>query len=134
MIDAAFVAVLERLNDLDEGALDEFILAEERDLLYDRVKIAGAKIVYVEGVTALVDFTMEGENVGVGRDMGMDLSLASLIISFPSFLTRLTAYCTPVLVSTARYTTPNDPAPKMTSILRAPLSMVCPRNWDADAG
>ena len=80
MIDAAFVAVLERLNDLDEGALDEFILAEERDPLYDRVKIAGAKIVYVEGVTALVDFTMEGENVGVGRDMGMDLSLASLII------------------------------------------------------
>ena len=80
MIDSSFVAVLERIDDLDEDALDEFILAEERDLPYDRVKIASAKIVYVESVVTLVDLTMEGEDVGVGRDTGMELPLAGLII------------------------------------------------------
>ena len=80
MIDAALVAVLERIDDLDEDALDEFILAEERSRLDDRVKIAGAEIVDVEGVTALVDLTMEGEHVGMGRDAGMELPLASLIV------------------------------------------------------
>ena len=81
MIDAAVVTVLERIDDLDEDALDEFILAEEHDLLHDRVKIAGAKVVYEEGVAALVDLTMEGEHVGVRRDTGMELPLAGLMIA-----------------------------------------------------
>ncbi len=80
MINATCVAVLERVDDLNEDALDEFILAKERDLLYDRVKVAGAKIVHVEGVAALVELTMEGEHVWVGRDTSMELSLASMIM------------------------------------------------------
>ena len=80
MINAAFVAVTERINDLEKDALDEFILAEERSFLDDGMKIAGTKIVYEEGVGALVDLAMEGEHVGMGRDTGMELPLASLII------------------------------------------------------
>ena len=66
MIDAALVTVLERIDDLDEDALDEFIIAEERARLDDRLKIAGADIVDVEDVTALMNLTMEGEYVGMG--------------------------------------------------------------------
>ena len=85
MIDIALVAVLERIDDLDENALDEFIIAEESARLDDRLKIAGADIVDVENVTALVDLTMEGEHVGMGRDAGMELPLASLMV-LASFL------------------------------------------------
>ena len=46
MIDA-LVVVLERVDDLDEDALDEFIIAEERARLDDRVKIAGTDIIDV---------------------------------------------------------------------------------------
>ena len=80
MIDTALVAVLERVDDLDEDALDKFVLAEEHAFPDDGVEVAGADIVYVEGVTALVDLAMESEHVGVGRDAGMELPLASLII------------------------------------------------------
>ena len=66
MIDIALVAVLERIGDLDENALDEFIVAEESARLDDRLKIAGADIVDVEDVTALMNPTMEGEYVGMG--------------------------------------------------------------------
>ena len=80
MINAAFVAVTERINNLEEDALDEFIFAEESGLLDDGVKIAGTKIVYEEGVRALADLAMEGEHVGMGRDTGIKLPLASQII------------------------------------------------------
>ena len=80
VINAAFMAVTERINDLEEDVLDEFIFAEKRGFLDDRVKIAGAKIVYEEGVRALVDLAMEGEHVGMGRYTGMKLPLASQII------------------------------------------------------
>ena len=72
------MAVLERVDDLDKDPLDEFIIAEERARLDDRVKIAGTDIIDVEDVTALVDLTMEGEHIGMGRNAGMQLSLASL--------------------------------------------------------
>ena len=66
VINAMCMTVLERVNDLNEDALDEFILAEERDLPYGRMKVAGAKVVYVEGVGALVELTVEREYVRVG--------------------------------------------------------------------
>ena len=80
MVDAALVTMFERINGLDDDTLDEFVLAEEHPIPDDGVKVAGANIVYEEGVTALVDLTMEGEHVGMGRDAGMELPLASLVI------------------------------------------------------
>ena len=80
MVDAALVTMFERINGLDDDALDEFVLAEEHAVPDDGVKVAGANIVYEEGVTALVNLTMEGEHVGMGRDAGMELPLASLVI------------------------------------------------------
>jgi hypothetical protein len=79
VINATCVAILERVNDLDEDTLDEFILAKERGLLHDRVKVAGTEIVDVEDVKALLELTMEGEDVGVGRDTSMELFLATVI-------------------------------------------------------
>jgi hypothetical protein len=79
---------------------------------------------------------MEGENVGMGRDAGMELPLASLIVLVSFLLDALDGIFNSglgvVLVSKARSTTPNAPAPKMDTIVSAPLSMVCPRNRDAD--
>ena len=79
VIHATRVTVLEGVDDLNEDALDEFILAEERGLLYDRVKIASTEVVYVEGVGALVELTMEGEYVRVRRDTSMEPFLASTV-------------------------------------------------------
>jgi hypothetical protein len=75
VIDAALVAVLERINDSKVDAFDEFILARERGRLDDRVKIASAEIIdteLTEGVMALVDLVMEGEHVGKGRDASVE--------------------------------------------------------------
>ena len=79
VIHATCVAVLERVDDLNEDALDEFILAEECDLPYDRVKVAGAKVVHVEGVGTLVELTVEREHVRVGRNTSMEQFLARMI-------------------------------------------------------
>ena len=79
VINATCVAMLERVDDLDEDTLDEFILAQESGLLHDRVKVTGTEIVDVEDVKALLELTMEGEDVGVGRDASMELFLATVI-------------------------------------------------------
>ena len=81
VINATCMTVLERVDDLNEDALNEFILTEEHDLLYDRVKVAGAEVVYVEDVETLLELTVEGEYVGVRRDTSMELFLASVINS-----------------------------------------------------
>ena len=74
------MTILQRIDDLNEDALDEFILAEESGFPYDRVKVASAEIVYVEDELVLLELAMEGEHVWVGRNTSMEPFLASMII------------------------------------------------------
>ena len=66
MVDSARVAILDRVDDLDEHALDQLVLSEERELADDGVKIASAEVVDEEGEVARVDLAMEVEDVWVG--------------------------------------------------------------------
>ena len=66
MVDSTTVAKLDRVDDLDEHALDELVLSEERELADDGVKIAGTEVIDKEGEVARVDLAMEGEDVWVG--------------------------------------------------------------------
>jgi hypothetical protein len=80
MVYATRVAVLEPVDDLDEYALDQLVLSEEGELSEDRVKIARAEVVNEKGIFSRIDLAMQGENVWVGRDSGMELGFASLIV------------------------------------------------------
>ena len=80
MVDSTRVAILYRVDDLDEHALDKLVFSEERELADDGVKIASAEVVDEEGEVTRVDLAMEGEDVWVGRDPGMELGFASLVV------------------------------------------------------
>ena len=53
------VAVLERIDNLNEYALDQLILSEERELSDDRVEIASTQVVDKKGIAAPIDLTVE---------------------------------------------------------------------------
>jgi hypothetical protein len=80
MVYSTRVAVLEPVDDLDEYALDQLILSEEGELSEYGVKVARAEVVDEEGIFSRIDLAMQGENVWVGRDSGMELGFASLIV------------------------------------------------------
>jgi len=65
VIDPAGVAEVERINDLDENALDQFVLSEECELSDDRVEVASTEVIDEEDVSASIDLAMEGKDVGV---------------------------------------------------------------------
>jgi hypothetical protein len=69
---SARVTVLEGVDDLDEYALDQLVVSEERELFDDGLKIAGAEVVDKEGVFAGINLTMEGEHMLVGRDSSVE--------------------------------------------------------------
>ena len=74
------MTILDCFDDLDEHALDQLVLSEERELPDDGVKIAGTEVVDEEGEVARVDLAMEGEDVWVGRNSSMELGFASLVV------------------------------------------------------
>ena len=59
------MTILDCVDDLDEHALDQLVLSEERELPDDGVKIASTEVVDEEGEVARVDLAMEGEDVWV---------------------------------------------------------------------
>jgi hypothetical protein len=62
------MAILKRIDDLDENALNQFVLSEEREFPDGGVKIASTdlEVVDEEGEEARVNLTMECEHVRVG--------------------------------------------------------------------
>lgn len=80
MVNSTRVAEIERIDDLDDDTLDLLVLSEERELLDDGVKVAGAEVVDEVGIGARVDLTMECEYVGVRGNLRMQAAFASLAI------------------------------------------------------
>ena len=66
VVDSTRVTVFDRVDDLDENALDQLVLSEERELPDDGVKIAGTEVVNEEGEVTRVDLAMEREDMWVG--------------------------------------------------------------------
>ena len=66
MVDPTRVAKVKRVDDLDEDALDQLIVSEERELHNGGVKIASTEVANKEGVAARIDLTVECEYVRVG--------------------------------------------------------------------
>ena len=80
MVNPTRVAVLERIDNLNEYALDQLILSEEREFSDNRVKIASTQVVDKKGIAARIDLTVECEYVGMGRDSGVELLFAGLVM------------------------------------------------------
>jgi len=66
VVDPTGMAILKRIDDLDEHALDQLVLSEERELPDDGVKIASTEVIDEEREEARVNLTMECEHVRMG--------------------------------------------------------------------
>ena len=80
VVDSTAVAEIKRVDDLDQDVLDQLVLSEERELLDDGVKVAGAEVVDEVGIRARVDLTMECEYIGVVRNSRMEAGFTTLAV------------------------------------------------------